>query len=248
MYVLSLFLKLTPAQPVPVHERCQATLVDAGQLADYADWMVAPNQRLVERTGSRCGIVIGAMLLTVSHVIGLTGCSAPKSCEFDVVDYRHGGDVSRYRETFSEGYYDIDRAGNMDLVLLREKYDVEDPVANIKQVIHIRTFWRSIPGVTVAHRTQINGKVSYFILSGELGQSFEGAGSVFFYPDRSGDTISGTLDLARLKPVRRLVASADLFESVDLSGTLAATRDSKRVQQIVHDMDRRFGPRPRYQP
>ena len=101
---------------------------------------------------------------------------------------------------------------------------------------------------SVAHRTQINAQVSYFIRSGELGQTFEGAGSVFFYSDRRGDTIGGTLDLARLKPVRRLVASADLFERVDLSGTFVARRDPKRVQQIVHDMNRRFGPRPPYQP
>ncbi len=187
------------------------------------------------------------MGLMASQAVWLVGCNRPKTTEFDVVDYRHNGEVSRYRETFSEGYYGIDGAGNMDLVLLREKYDVEDPVANIKQVIHIRTFWRSIPGVTVAHRTQINGRVTYFIQSGELGQTFEGAGSVFFYPDRRGDGMSGTLDLARLKPVRRLAASADLFERVDLSGTFVATRDPKRVQQIVHEMNRRFGPRPRYQ-
>jgi len=178
----------------------------------------------------------------------LVGCAAPRLNEFSVVDYRYGGAVARYRETFSEGYYDIDEVGNMDLVLLREKSDIEDPVASIQQVIHIRTLWRSIPGVTVADRTQINGNVSYFIQSGELGQTFEGAGSVFFDSDRGGEQIEGTLDLARLKPVRSLVASADLFDRVDLSGTFAADRDPKRVRQIVHEMNRRFGPRPAQKP
>jgi len=206
--------------------------------------MLNANRTAAGRLTARGRTATAGLALTASAALWVLGCAAPPQTEFNVVDYRYGGQVSRYRESFAEGYYDIDRVGNMDLVLLREKYDVADPVASIQQVIHIRTIWRSIPGVTVADRTQINGEVTYFIQSGDLGQTFEGAGSVFFQPDRSGERITGTLDLARLKPVRTLAASADLFDRVDLSGTFTASRDSKRVQQVVHEMNRRFGPRP----
>jgi len=164
---------------------------------------------------------------------------------FEVIDYRAGGAELRYRESFSEGFFDLDDAGNLDVVMHHEKRDPADPAGQITQVIHVRTLWRSIPGVTVAERSQINAEVEYFIISGDVGQSFEGAGSVIFSTNRKADTITGTLDLARLKPVRQLIAADDLFERVDLSGTFVAQKDRRRVRDTVHDMARRFGPRPR---
>lgn len=222
--------------------------VDGPGARSYAHTMIS-RIAMAEPLGGRRRIgTRGACLACTLWLTVVCGCMRPKTCEFEVVDYRASGAVSRYRETFSEGYYGIDKSGNLDLILLRQKYDPDDPVTNITQVIHIHTFWQSIPGVTVAERTQINGHVSYFIVSGELGQSFEGAGSVFFTRARDGETITGTLDLARLKPARQLVASADLFERVDLSGCFVAEHDPKRVQHTIHDMNRRFGPRPPHQP
>ncbi len=186
------------------------------------------------------------------YLLGLVGafgwlpaCSRPTVTRFEVIDYRASGAEARYRETFTEGYYDLDAAGNLNVVLSREKRDPEDPASQITQVIHIRTFWRSIPGVTVAERSQINAEVAYYIVSGDVGQSFEGAGSVIYHADRDDDQITGQLDLARLKPARQLIAADDLFERVDLSGTFVATRNRRRVHDTVHDMTRRFGPRPR---
>lgn len=178
----------------------------------------------------------------------VAGCARSKGNVFEVIDYREAGEVSRFRETFADGYFDVGPTGNYEIVLVREQFDANDPAANITQMIHLRTFWRSIPGTTVADSTQINGSISYFIVSGELGQSYEGAGSIFVTENRDGDEIKGTLDLARLKPVRQLAASADLFDRVRISGRFKATRNRKRTQQLVRDMNRRFGPRPPRQP
>lgn len=175
----------------------------------------------------------------------LPTCAKSTVTRFEVVDYRADGNTVRYRETFARGFYDRDAGGNVEVVLTREKRDPDDPGGHITQVIHIRTIWRSIPGVTIASRSQINAEVCYYIISGEVGQSFEGAGSVIYTGDDKNGTMTGTLDLARLKPVRRLVAGDDLFDRVDLSGTFTATENRRRVRDTVHDFSRRFGPRPR---
>lgn len=204
-------------------------------------WLLVSTSRAARRAPGRT-------TLALFLVLAASGCGRPRTNAFEIIDHREGGDASRFRETFDAGTFDVGPTGNYDIVLVNEQFDATDPSANIVQTLHLRTFWRSIPGTTVADKTQINGSVSYYIVSGELGQAYEGAGSIFVSEDRDGDKITGTLDLARLKPVRQLAASADLFERVDISGRFTATRDRKRTQQLVHEMNRRFGPRPPQRP
>lgn len=172
------------------------------------------------------------------------GCTASRST-FEITDFRSDGPPQTYREVFPDAYFDLDAAGNVNLVLRRSEASREVPGTNITQVVHLRTVWRPIPGVTVAERTQINGTVTYAIISGSLGATFEGAGSIFFELDKDKQRLEGSLDLATLRPVRHLAASGDFFEKAELSGRFVARRDGLRVARIVNDMNRRFGPRTR---
>ena len=170
-----------------------------------------------------------------------TGCAARTSV-FNIVDYREAGQARRYQETFHEAYYDVDGEGNVDVVLRRKEPGQSNPALEITQVIHLRTVWRSIPGKTVAERTQINATVSYSIVSGRIGALFEGAGSVFIKENRAGDLLGGALELALLKPKRRLSVGGDIFALAELSGEFRAVKDRRRVVRIVNDMNRLFGP------
>lgn len=193
----------------------------------------------------RLALPTAAIALTL---VAAAGCARPEGRAFQIVDHRDNGSTSRYRETFGPGTFDVGPTGNYEIVLVKQQINATDPAANIEQLIHIRTMWQSIPGRTVADKTQINAIVSYFIQSGEVGQAYEGAGSLFNTANRDGTALSGSLDLARLRPVRQLAASANLFDRVDISGRFTATRDRKRTEQLAHEMDRRFGPRPRSVP
>lgn len=184
-----------------------------------------------------CAALIGLVLIPAA------GCRAP-STAFEIVDYRQPGDARRYRETFDEAYYYVDDHGNLDLVLRRCTPAGGTSSHGITQVIHMRTVWRSIPGTTVAHRSQINATVSYLIVSGSMGGSFEGAGSVFFDQRKGEDVITGSLDLAILRPKRRLLSGEDLFKRAELTGTFTARRDPRRVVRIINEMNRLFGPLP----
>ena len=115
-------------------------------------------------------------------------------------------------------------------------------------MIHIRGIWRCIPGATVAHRTQINGTVSYHIVSGKVGATFKGAGSVFFKQNDRRDTLTGTLELALLRPQRRIVADSTLFERAELMGEFRAKRDPRLVVRTVNEMDAIFSQPPKRSP
>ncbi len=171
------------------------------------------------------------------------GCSVRTSA-FQIVDYREHGEAKRYQETFDEAYYAFADDGNVDIVLRRVTLGRSDPRHDITQVVHIRTVWRCLPGNTVAHRTQINGTVGYHIITGSVGAAFEGVGSVLFTENRRGDTLTGTLDLATLRPTRRVAGSHGLFTRAELSGEFHAKRDSRRVRRIIHETDRLLGPAP----
>lgn len=179
---------------------------------------------------------VAIILLTAS-----TGCST-RLATFEIIDYPKPGEERRYRETFDEAFYSLDGHGNVDVVLRSLTDGGSDPSGAVTQIIHIHGFWRSIPGSTVAHSTQLNATVAYHILTGRVGATFEGAGSVFFKHDHRNGVLVGKLDLATLQPKRRLAGGSPLFQRATLRGRFHAEHDPRRVVQIVNEMNRRFTP------
>ncbi len=173
-------------------------------------------------------------------LLAATACAA-RTSTFEIVDYREPGEVRRFHETFDESFYAIDGQGNVDIVLIRSKPSRSIPPHTVTQVIHIRTVWRSIPGATVAHATQINGKINYHIVSGSRGATFEGAGSVFYKLNRQADRLTGRLDLAILRPKHRLAAGSALFKRAELTGKFHARLNPRRTIRIINEMACKFG-------
>ncbi len=180
------------------------------------------------------------MVLPILLTLQACGCARTRISEFQITNYDEHGQVQRYVTTFDEAYYDIDGQGNLDVALRRSEPSDRDAAVDIVQVLCLRTVWRSIPGRTVAESMQINATVSYSILRGGDGTTFEGAGSVFFKQKRKTDALEGTLDLAALKPTRTLAAGSELFRQAELTGRFLAKRDPRKVVRIINEMDRRF--------
>lgn len=157
-----------------------------------------------------------------------------------IIDHRQAGPDAVYVETFNECYYDADAEGNVDLVLRREHVKTDDPSQTVTQIVHVRSFWKSIPGTTVAHDQQINATVRYMILSGRAGASFQGAGSIFCDKNRSRSVLKGDLGLAYLSPRTRLNNGNILFERAEISGSFRALHDPRRVVRILNEMDELF--------
>jgi len=170
------------------------------------------------------------------------GCAVRPSA-FEIVDYREPGDAKRYRETFDEAYYDLDQHGNVNIVL-RRSGGRSAGESEVTQIIRIRSVWRPVPGKTGSHATQINATVSYYIVGGRVGDTFEGAGSVFFTQNRGKNILTGSLDRAVLRPKRQLATGEPLFARAELSGEFRAARDRRQVVRIINEADRLFGPLP----
>ncbi|MDO8632048.1 MAG: hypothetical protein Q7R41_16315 [Phycisphaerales bacterium] len=188
----------------------------------------------------RFGLFVAAV--TCVFVVGFaasTGCSVAPSA-FEIVDHRASGETKRYRETFDESYYDIDKSGNLMLVLRRSQ-PARGDAPELTQVMVVRGVWRCIPGKTIAQDTQINGTVTYALIGGRSGTTFEGAGSLFFSEDWIGEGLTGSLDLATLRPRRRIGGDEAIFDRAELSGQFHAKRDPRQVCRIVNDLERRFG-------
>ncbi|MFQ5415290.1 MAG: hypothetical protein ACE5E6_12610 [Phycisphaerae bacterium] len=162
------------------------------------------------------------------------------------MDYRPGAVPERYGETFDDGAYCVDDSGGVDIVLRRVQPVPDDRFEPIDQVVHVHGVWRSIPGRTIADDTLVNATVTYMILAGGSGATFEGAGSLFYRENRRRDALTGTLEGATLVPVRRVAGGGFIFHQAALRGRFHAVRDCRRTHKILHDLERTFGPRPPY--
>lgn len=175
--------------------------------------------------------------------IGCEPACAPRSTQFEIVDYADEG-PRKYVQAFDDCRYSRDAEGNIEIVVRRE--GVDEQGQRSLQLIHIRTFWVAKPGATLAERTMTNATVSYLILAGVNGAGFEGSGFVTFSENRAKDALAGELELSSLKPVRRLGSAAQLFQRSELTGKISARRDGGAVVAAVNEMRRLFGPMPEY--
>jgi hypothetical protein len=171
----------------------------------------------------------------------VSGCAAERT-RFDVTDYRPSGGPQEYHQSFDECYYRLDAARNLELVA-RHTTPGDGGLENI-QVVHLRTFWRAVPGRTPAERTMINATVAYMIVTWPTGADFRGSGFVSFTENREGTEVTGRLERSSLKPHRRLGDAPRLFDRAELTGRFVAERNEARVIEILNDMERLFGPPP----
>lgn len=222
-------------QPRLVAEPQRRFARQAGLVTEWADLWA--DRRTYASTAMS---VLMSMFLCASLL--LTGC-AKRTTAFQITDYRSDGSVDYYQETFDEAFFDVDGSGNLDVVFRRSQPATPERDIDLTQIIRLRTFWRPIPGRTAAETTQINGIVSYAIITGNIGTTFEGAGSIFFEIDE--DSLTGSLDLAILEPTRHLKAGSRFFNKAELSGKFTARRSPRHVIRIVNDLNRQFGPTPR---
>ena len=188
----------------------------------------APSASTRSRRNYAFHLAIGGVLFAT------VGCSV-RPTTFAIVDYSQSGRAKRYVETFDEAYYDVTAQGDVDIVVHRSASGTTNSDQPVTQIIHIKSFWRPIPGMTVAHSTQINATVTYSIVSGSFGTVLEGAGALFFKEDRRKRRLTGTLESATLRPARRAAAGEPLFKRAELTGTFNARRDPRRVAHLIQE-------------
>ena len=185
-------------------------------------------------------------LAIVTSVI-LTGC-APRTNLFEVVNYRDSGETERFQQPFDACYYTVHADGNLEIVARRHSRALGEQREDVTQVIHIRTLFRAVPGRTHVERSMINASVTYAIIGGAGGACYEGGGFLTG-AEKEGDTVLiGELEDSKLHPGRSVGDVPSVFDRAVLVGEFTAKRDRGKVISMLNELDRLFGPRPRYEP
>lgn len=167
--------------------------------------------------------------------MGIAGC-AVDSAQIQITERPSTFETRRYQETFDEAYYDLSASGNLRLVL-RKRRPASMDSDELTQTIVVESVWRSLPGVTVAERSQINGTVTYGLAGQRIVQNLTGAGSVFYYENDAGDRLTGSLAHVTLES-----QSPDLgdgfLQRVELCGDFSASRNPHQALQITNEIKR----------
>lgn len=196
---------------------------------------------------SRTRAAAGTKLaLAALLAFALSGCSR-RPTQFAVTNYTPDARPERFHEVFNECYYAPDPSGNVDVVARRVQ-EIEGGGEAITQIVHLRTMFLAVPGATHVERSMINTTINYAILSDSGGACFEGAGLVVCRENGRTQEMTGELESGRISPVRRVGASADIFDQALIEGRFSARRDRRAVVRILNELNRIFGPRPNYDP
>lgn len=175
------------------------------------------------------------MTRTLPLVALLSGCVSDYG-QIEIVERPNAIETRRYKETFDEAYYDIDRMGNLRLAL-RKHRSASLEGQELTQTIVVESVWRSIPGVSVMHPTQINGTVRYELAGRAISQHLIGAGSVFMFENDARNRLDGSFSNVTL--VSPTPAEGDGFlQRVELSGKFSARRDPHQALRLVNDVKR----------
>jgi hypothetical protein len=203
------------------------------------------------------GLTQGAVLALVL----LAGCRQIET-RFDVQSFKDPSSPERFTERFDPGAFAIDAQQNWDIVFeipsVRLEYaqpltpssgPASSPAGPLKaqsthmsQYVHIRVFWKPLPGTTHAESSQTNTSLLYCLTTGANAISYEGGGFVYFTQDWAGTTITGQIESASLVPVRTSNEPIDLFGPCRLTGSFVAHRDRKQVVSVLKVLRKRLGP------
>jgi hypothetical protein len=194
------------------------------------------------RPSARCLLGIAS----IAALLGPTAGCQPRRTRFEITDYREDAPPARYFEDFDECFYALDADGTLDVVARRDGMSFQDYNVATTQVLHVRRIWPAIPGMTHVERTQINARVGYWIVGTSGGIGFEGGGFITCNENRAGDVLTGHLELSALTPTRQVEPAPVLFHQAEVTGTFRARRDKARVVRILNELERTFGPLPRY--
>jgi len=214
---------------------------------------------------------IASVLLSAALVVTMTGGCREIETRFDVLSSKNPNNPEQYTERFAAGSFSIDAQNNWDIVfeippsrvdLVRPIMPTSSPDSQpadapppprrtestmMSQFVHIRVFWRPLPGTTYAESSQTDASILYCLMTGDDAISYEGAGFVYFTQSYDKQTITGQIESATLVPVRTVGEPLDLFGPCRLQGYFVAHQDRRRVVSILQQLRRTLG-RPVAQP
>ncbi len=179
-------------------------------------------------------------LLTLACV----GCQKRPPNHLSVCETRSDAAAEHY-EDFDRAYFRKRHDGQIDLILIKETTGgLAEDGAEMRQMVHLRTLWRSHPGRTYANASMINARMSYCLFRGSAAISYDGSGFMHCKESGDGHRITGKITGGMLHPLRQVGEDLRIFEHISVSGRFKATEDERRVARYIEDIGRWLGPLP----
>lgn len=141
-------------------------------------------------------------------------------------------------QEFDQTYYCVDNDGNVELLL----HQSGGEEGNIEQMVYLRTFWRVVPGKTGADPSGTNAYVTYFIISGNRGAIYRGAGMVLLKGKPGRHRLGANIKSANLDLVNHSAHFPDIFGAAVMSGKISARHDKAALRKIYRRFERRTRP------
>jgi hypothetical protein len=179
----------------------------------------------------------GLALLCVAATLGSAGCQ-PRTTRIRIQDFSHPDGPRSLFQEFDDAYYQLDAAGDLDLLLRRRSPSEAIPTEYITQTILVRTYWRPIPGTTAIESSMINAKITYVIQSGRATCIYEGSGFVSFSEQRKGRSLSGRIESGHLRPTGEIGNPPHPFGRAQIEGTFRALNDARRATHLLTEIRR----------
>jgi hypothetical protein len=181
--------------------------------------------------------------LLMAFLLGtaLAGCSThPTRLQFSTFDgENHCEQAYTYMST---GSYRKLPGGLIELVCRAERASTIDPTQTITQIVHLKTFWDPRPGTTFVESTQIDGDLSYAVLTPPTGVRYDGSGFLTYKLKKNGD-LEGKIESGTLSPRFSMGDAAIPFTNARLEGDVYARENPADVVNTIQSIDAQFSER-----
>jgi hypothetical protein len=185
---------------------------------------------------------LSARLLCLALCTIATGCKPPET-RVRVQSYQDPQSPREYVQQFDEAVFSNDARGRWDVLLVSRQPAREDPSRTVDQILHVRMFWRPVPGTTHVESSQTDALLTYGIHSGPTAMGYDGAGFASIKLSKDRQSLEGRIESSSLRPTRRRNEARDLFGPCRITGTFTATRNSGRATELLTELGTALGRR-----
>jgi hypothetical protein len=148
-------------------------------------------------------------------ILGLGLLSGCQVNQMKLVNYANPENPENLTQNFNSVYFTETGTGGYEILLQSSEPIAREGNKVLRQMVFITTLWNPIPGKTYADESQINANVIYMVEiferqgaavttegSGTI-LCYKGAGFVSYQIDRTGQTMTGTIEKAFLEPIQK---------------------------------------------
>jgi len=150
-------------------------------------------------------------------------------------DYRDDGQVVRYQQPFTQAFFEINSAGELDVVFRHEVPIEGNPRRVIEQIVHIKSIWHNRYEQSASEQGQISGTMTYAIIDGAHISLYSGTGSTHFSHDRNKNMLHGSIGQVVLNSQG---GAAPVFRRAEVTGRFNAQRNRREVVRLTNRLER----------